>query len=131
MGISSKTLVLAMSVLVLASCSAKKSGSVDLSCNTEYCISSFCPDYVAIEPSSSEITSTPCPLAGSCEIPNMPLTFQLGIGIPGGSIACGPTSTQMIVNSVLANSNTQLYGWISDYSAITPKIGRASCRERV
>jgi len=106
--------------LLLSGCLDK--GAVDKEgiCNSSACIESLCPGYSTASYGDENTASEVCSAAiGSCEI-NMPLTFQMGNGVPGEQIACGAASAQMIINAVLASPQTQLSGFLENYSGITP-----------
>lgn len=91
----------------------------DVSCNSSSCIENLCPGYTTTSTQDETSGSEICNITGSCEISNMPLTFQMNINIPGKDIACGPVSTQMIMNTMVSNTKTRPTGWLSNYSLIT------------
>lgn len=116
MFLNTKTLLIAIAVLMSA-CFGKKAEVSDSSCNSSSCISSLCPGYAASS-LDDEASKEVCSFQGSCEIPNMPLTFQMNLQMPGNSIACGPAAAQMITNSILSKADKQISGWLSSYSVI-------------
>lgn len=121
MSLMYKALIVTLALSIMGCMVGNKRGgstTTDYSCNSSACVESLCPGYSTAS-SADGTNADVCTFSGSCEIPNMPLTFQLNLPIPGASIVCGGATAQMIVNSVVSNSQLQLSGWFDSYSSIT------------
>lgn len=118
-----------LSIFVLASCvsssnsKSRGSGST-LFCTDELCVQSLCPNYSAQTSVSTD--NSVCKIVGTCEIPNMPLTFQNLIPV-NGDLACGPTSTHMALDSLIANTTLSLSSWINTYANLSTTSSVTGC----
>lgn len=121
MSLGIKNIILTTLIFTMCACFGKKTEVSSNSCNSETCINSLCPGYAASSYSDENSTDV-CSFQGSCEIPNMPLTFQMNLQMPGNSIACGPAAAQMITNSILSKPENQVSGWLSSYSSISESL---------
>ena len=115
----------AIFTLILTNCAPTKNstgtGNNAVLCSDETCIKTVCPSYKA-----QTASGTVCKLIGDCEMPNMPLTSQLAIPVHG-SLACGPTSSEMALDSFIINTAPTLSSWISTYSNISASTTVSGC----
>ena len=116
------------STLILTNCAPVKNstgtGNGLTLCSDETCIKTICPSYRAQTSISSD--KSICKIIGDCEIPNMPVTSQLAIPVHG-DLACGPTSSQMALDSFIINSAPTLSSWISTYNSISASTSVTGC----
>ncbi len=115
--------------IFIVSCSNSKSSSgsgntASIFCTDESCVKNVCPAYKAQISSASE--KSICKLVGSCELPDMPVTIQTLIP-SHGSVACAPTSAQMGLDCLIANTTPTMSDWMDTYSKLSATSTVTGC----